>query len=186
MEQLAQNNSEYIADYDAVEAYREYIHKIIFNRMENIKEQIREKKKKKDYYSQQERNELERVLHNLKGLYEMTMYVPDNILYNYFRNKGYINIRFIKGYDKHFFAWKKQVHLRDNNKCRRCGLDTILVAHHIIPYNRCPELRYDINNGITFCEQCHSQFHKKYGILDIGFDEVAEFLKTPLDYGDCI
>ena len=37
--------------------------------------------------------------------------------------------------------------------CRKVGV--YLTAHHIKSWKNYPELRFDINNGITLCEDCH-------------------------------
>lgn len=34
-----------------------------------------------------------------------------------------------------------------------------LVAHHIYPMAEYPKLRYDSNNGITLCQDCHKKVH---------------------------
>lgn len=49
--------------------------------------------------------------------------------------------------------WKRCVKKRDNNKCMINNGDCRghLEAHHILPYKDFPELRYDINNGISLC-----------------------------------
>jgi hypothetical protein len=51
--------------------------------------------------------------------------------------------------------WVKLVKKRDNYKCQICGSNKDIQAHHIKPYKDYPELRYDINNGITVCIDCH-------------------------------
>jgi 5-methylcytosine-specific restriction endonuclease McrA len=75
--------------------------------------------------------------------------------------------------------WRKQVFERDKYICQQCGYEKgrILEAHHIIPvsyllrkYNiktfeeskQCNEL-WDINNGITLCNEHHKLFHHIYG-----------------------
>jgi hypothetical protein len=59
-------------------------------------------------------------------------------------------------------AWSAMVKERDK-KCTDCGSVYDLHAHHVKQYKSHPELRYDINNGITLCGKCHRQWHKKNG-----------------------
>lgn len=53
--------------------------------------------------------------------------------------------------------WSKTVKNRDGNKCciddKNCSGK--IVAHHILGYAEYPELRYEINNGITLCHFHH-------------------------------
>lgn len=57
--------------------------------------------------------------------------------------------------------WRFDVYARDNFTCQKCGDDKggNLIAHHIKPYCEYPELRLDINNGITLCNICHDKIH---------------------------
>lgn len=55
--------------------------------------------------------------------------------------------------------WRDAVIKRDSEKCQLCGSSNKLVAHHIKPFATYPELRLDINNGITLCEKCHMRLH---------------------------
>lgn len=67
--------------------------------------------------------------------------------------------------------WRKLVFERDSYTCQICyAYGAKLNAHHIMPYSTYPELRTDINNGVTMCDYCHREFHSLYGIKD--FDEV--------------
>ena len=53
--------------------------------------------------------------------------------------------------------WRTQVWLRDKFKCRIANRDCDgrIEAHHILSYKGHPELRYEINNGITLCHAHH-------------------------------
>ena len=59
------------------------------------------------------------------------------------------------------YKWSLEVRERDGFMCRKCGSREKLNAHHIKPFADFPELRFDINNGITLCEDCHKKEHKK-------------------------
>jgi len=56
-------------------------------------------------------------------------------------------------------AWASLVKLRDE-KCTECKSVYDLHAHHIKSYKDFAELRYDVNNGVTLCGQCHRKIHK--------------------------
>lgn len=53
--------------------------------------------------------------------------------------------------------WRKDVLVRDNYTCQKCGEKDILKleVHHIKSFCNYPESRLDINNGQTLCESCH-------------------------------
>jgi predicted restriction endonuclease len=55
--------------------------------------------------------------------------------------------------------WRENILRRDNYTCQSCGIKKgngkRIEAHHIKPAIKCPELRFDINNGITLCVSCH-------------------------------
>jgi hypothetical protein len=53
--------------------------------------------------------------------------------------------------------WVKGVKNRDNWKCRINNHDCSgkIFAHHILSFTYYPELRYNINNGITLCRAHH-------------------------------
>lgn len=57
--------------------------------------------------------------------------------------------------------WSKQVRKRDNNTCVKCGETKKLHAHHIKSFKEYPELRYDLDNGMTLCVSCHQKEHKR-------------------------
>jgi 5-methylcytosine-specific restriction endonuclease McrA len=52
--------------------------------------------------------------------------------------------------------WKREIFKRDNYTCQECGVrGGILNAHHIKSWAKFKELRFDLNNGITLCLECH-------------------------------
>jgi len=52
--------------------------------------------------------------------------------------------------------WRMAVFMRDNFTCQFCGIRGVyLEAHHIKSWKNFPELRFDLDNGITLCKDCH-------------------------------
>ncbi len=73
--------------------------------------------------------------------------------------------------------WSNKVKRRDSFTCQKCQVTGVnLAAHHIRSYYKDKEYRYDIENGITFCEDCHIKFHKKYGFTNFKPEDTNEFL----------
>jgi len=73
--------------------------------------------------------------------------------------------------------WREEVFKRDNYTCQSCfkrgGI--YLEAHHISSFKYYPELRFDTNNGLTLCKECHSEITK---IQMIGNKNGARPIKT--------
>lgn len=59
--------------------------------------------------------------------------------------------------DPEYKQWRKNVCDRDHWKCRINNSDCKgrLEVHHILGWKNYPELRYEINNGITLCHAHH-------------------------------
>lgn len=53
--------------------------------------------------------------------------------------------------------WRHDIWKRDNFKCRMANekCSGKIEAHHILGWTTYPELRYEINNGITLCHAHH-------------------------------
>ena len=74
--------------------------------------------------------------------------------------------------------WRINVFKRDNFTCRVCLKGGYVQANHIYPFRSHKELRYDVNNGITLCIECHRYtFMREHlfinlfqGILKNGFN----------------
>ena len=76
-------------------------------------------------------------------------------------------------------AWRLDVFERDAFTCQICGDDQgcYLNAHHLRSFARFPELRLDINNGVTLCTECHQGFHNLYGRLNFTSDDFHEWIR---------
>lgn len=63
---------------------------------------------------------------------------------------------------RQYKKWRRQVYERDNFRCQICGqVGGNLNAHHIKTFKDYPELRFELSNGITLCERCHRDLHKR-------------------------
>ena len=73
--------------------------------------------------------------------------------------------------------WREAVFARDNWTCQKCKIKGgVLRGHHKENFSQCIGLRTSIENGITFCRNCHSDFHKKYGIKNNTKEQTLEFI----------
>lgn len=81
--------------------------------------------------------------------------------------------RLIPGYK----GWKKKIYAKNFYKCVICHSKENICAHHLESYKSNPNLRLDLNNGITLCRKCHLKFHTKYGNVNNTRLEFEEFVK---------
>lgn len=80
--------------------------------------------------------------------------------------------------------WRRSVFKRDNYTCQCCDKRSgKLNAHHILNWSDNVDLRYDIDNGITLCEECHlikypNSFHSIYGEKNNTREQLDEYIKN--------
>lgn len=83
-----------------------------------------------------------------------------------------------------FKTWRLAVFKRDNFTCQKCSSrkSGTLNAHHLDGYNWCKEKRTDIDNGVTLCETCHSEFHMLYGWGDNTKEQYTKWVNSENKY----
>jgi hypothetical protein len=69
--------------------------------------------------------------------------------------------------DPRYKVWHLAVLARDNYTCQHCHRQfkprtPHLAAHHLKGYTEYPELRYDLENGLCLCGECHMAVHGKH------------------------
>ena len=90
--------------------------------------------------------------------------VIDGEIYTAFDNEKFPWEMSNKDYrqSKQYRDWRTSVFERDGYKCQICGqVGGSLNAHHIKTFKDYPSLRFDIDNGITLCEECHREVHRQ-------------------------
>jgi len=56
--------------------------------------------------------------------------------------------------------WRGKVIERDKGFCRICHSQENLEVHHIVRFGKNKNKRWDIDNGITLCFECHKKFRR--------------------------
>lgn len=78
-----------------------------------------------------------------------------------------------------FVRWASEVKRRDRYTCQICGRrGVVLNAHHIKSWVDNPDDRYDIENGVTLCQDDHERFHEIYGKGGNNHKQFNEFKKV--------
>ena len=74
-----------------------------------------------------------------------------------------------------YVQWAKSVRIRDEYKCRIFNKDCKgrIEVHHILSYREYPELRYQINNGVTLCHAHHPRVKSEEKRLIPFFQELV-------------
>jgi len=71
--------------------------------------------------------------------------------------------------DRRYIKWRSDVFTRDNWTCQTCGKRSqigekvYLEAHHVKGWAKYKKLRYDVENGVTLCYECHRLTHNING-----------------------
>lgn len=91
----------------------------------------------------------------------------------------------IERYDPKYREFRRDVFIRDHFTCQCCGAKNykghhgtvILEAHHLNNFKDYIDERYDVNNGVTLCKECHKKFHSMYGKKHTVKKQYYEFLE---------
>ena len=69
--------------------------------------------------------------------------------------------------------WRVSVYKRDDFQCQLCKSKKRLEAHHIKRWAEFPQLRFDVNNGVTLCRGCHRKITNNEQQLEPLFMKIA-------------
>ncbi len=81
-----------------------------------------------------------------------------------------------------YHIWRKSVYGRDNYQCRIRNNECKgrIEAHHILGWTNFPELRYEVNNGITLCHAHHPRKKSEEKRLSPYFKELVAVSKAKI------
>lgn len=76
-----------------------------------------------------------------------------------------------------YSRWRKIVFERDRYQCRSCmKVGGKLRAHHVCGFTKFPRFRFEPDNGITLCNDCHVGFHKRFGRINFRPEQIILIL----------
>lgn len=111
--------------------------------------------------------DMEVIYYESKDIIEKTIKLLEKLEIFEFVEKGYIIKRFWMGNEdrnresKEYKFWRSSVFERDNYTCKACNeRGNKLNAHHIKSWADYKEERFNIDNGITLCVECHKKIHR--------------------------
>lgn len=124
-------------------------------------------------------NEIEKINNDINYIFSKTDNCLANavlIMYKHYKKSNIIiNSIYNNDYTKKFVNnkirssneyknWRNNVFERDNYTCQKCfNVGGKLNAHHIKHFSKHIELRFNVNNGITLCLNCHKEIHRNNG-----------------------
>ena len=97
----------------------------------------------------------------------------------YIKDRTKLVVNEKKHLDTNYKNWMLNVKSRDSWKCKISNKDCNgrLEAHHILNWVEYPELRYEINNGITLCHAHHPRKRAEEKRLSPYFMELVSVSK---------
>ena len=85
---------------------------------------------------------------------------------------------------KKYKDWRKSIFEKDNYTCQCCGkFSGKLQAHHIYSFSQYEDKRFELDNGLTMCFQCHDStsigsLHNTYGVHDLSSEQLEEYINN--------
>lgn len=84
-----------------------------------------------------------------------------------------------------YCQWRRKVFERDRFICQVCkDWKQPLTAHHLQNFSSSPRGRLEVDNGVTLCDNCHDNFHVRYGGSDNTTEQFEEFCDLAVPFYD--